>query len=164
MPTSAPTTTSVSGVNAKECSKCGKMKKSSKFSCCARGGAWYDNCGDPGDPNFDHTWFEGFQACKSKFIRLRGSCRRVLCNLNAFVPSAVPTTTSVSGVSDKECSKCGNMNKSGKISCCARGGSWYGYCGDPGDSRFGHTWREGIQACKSKFIRLCEPCGMCCVT
>ena len=47
------------------CPKCGVTKKSGKRSCCARGGAWFENCGDPGDSKFDHTWDEGVGACKS---------------------------------------------------------------------------------------------------
>ena len=50
------------------CPKCGTVKKSDKRSCCARGGAWFKNCGDAGDTQFDHTWLEGVQACKSKFM------------------------------------------------------------------------------------------------
>ena len=46
------------------CSKCGTIKQSGIRSCCAPGGAWSKNCGDPGDSNFDHTWLEGLQACK----------------------------------------------------------------------------------------------------
>ena len=46
------------------CSKCATIKKSGKLSCCANGGAWFKNCGDPGHPDFDHTWFEGIQVCK----------------------------------------------------------------------------------------------------
>ena len=46
------------------CSKCAISKQSGKPNCCVRGGAWFKNCGDPGDPDFDHTWFEGSQACK----------------------------------------------------------------------------------------------------
>ena len=46
------------------------------------------------------------------------------------------------------CSKCGTTKKSGKHSCCARGGSWFKNCGDDGDAYFDHTWAEGIQACK----------------
>ena len=49
------------------------------------------------------------------------------------------------------CSKCGTFKKSGKRSCCANGGSWAKNCGDDGDSKFDHTWIEGIVACKSKF-------------
>ena len=46
------------------CPKC-VAKKSGKLTCCAPGGAWFMNCGDVGDPNFDHTWGEGIQACKN---------------------------------------------------------------------------------------------------
>ena len=52
----------VSGSNG--CVKCGMSKKSGKRSCCARGGAWFKNCGDAGDKKFDHTWVEGIQACE----------------------------------------------------------------------------------------------------
>ena len=49
-----------------ECPKCGTTKKSGASSCCARGGAWFKNCGDIGDIKFDRTWVEGIQACKSR--------------------------------------------------------------------------------------------------
>ena len=39
------------------------MKKSGKFSCCARGGAWFNKCGDTNDKHFGHTWAQGIQAC-----------------------------------------------------------------------------------------------------
>ena len=38
-------------------------KKLGKPSCCAFGGAWFKNCGNPGDIKFDHTWTEGIEAC-----------------------------------------------------------------------------------------------------
>ena len=46
------------------------------------------------------------------------------------------------------CSKCGTTKKSGKISCCAPGGSWFENCGTSGNSNTDHTWFEGLQACK----------------
>ena len=46
------------------------------------------------------------------------------------------------------CPKCGVAKKSGKLSCCVRGGSWFKTCGDA--STFDHTWSEGMQACNSK--------------
>ena len=46
------------------CPKCGTAKKSGKRSCCARDGAWFTNCGDAGDTQFEHTWAEGVEACK----------------------------------------------------------------------------------------------------
>ena len=51
------------------------------------------------------------------------------------------------------CRECGTIKKSGIRSCCARGGSWFKKCGDVGDTKFGHTWAEGIHACKSRFYR-----------
>ena len=61
-------------------------------------------------------------------------------------PHLMPTPT----MSNPVCPKCGTVKKSGKRSCCARGGGWFKNCGDVGDTKFDHTWAEGIQACKSK--------------
>ena len=33
------------------------------LTCCGKGGSWFQNCGRPGDPNFEHTWGEGTKAC-----------------------------------------------------------------------------------------------------
>ena len=54
-------------------------------------------------------------------------------------------TTTISVV----CPKCGKFGKSGKRSCCGRGGSWFKNCGSPGNTKLAHTWSEGIQACKA---------------
>ena len=51
--------------SSNRCPKCGTTKKSGKHSCCARGGAWFKNCGDAGDKKFGHTWAEGTQVCKA---------------------------------------------------------------------------------------------------
>ena len=48
------------------------------------------------------------------------------------------------------CPKCGTIQKSGKISCCGSGGSWFKKCGGAGDRKLEHTWFEGIQACKAR--------------
>ena len=45
------------------CSQCARIKDTSRYSCCARGGAWFNNCGGS-DSSFDHTWSEGLQACR----------------------------------------------------------------------------------------------------
>ena len=45
------------------------------------------------------------------------------------------------------CSACGTFKKSGKVSCCARNGSWFGRCGNVDDPRFDHTWMDGIRVC-----------------
>ena len=47
-----------------ECPRCGTTIVG-KSSCCGRGGAWFGKCGNKLNPEFDHTWFEGFQACSS---------------------------------------------------------------------------------------------------
>ena len=65
MPTAAATATTVATIGA-VCSKCGAMKKSGKSSCCGRGGSWFKTCGSAGNSNFDHTWYEGIQACKGR--------------------------------------------------------------------------------------------------
>ena len=46
------------------------------------------------------------------------------------------------------CHKCGTIAKSGKSSCCGRGGSWFENCGGAGNAKVEHTWHEGILACK----------------
>merc|ERR1712032_1285595 len=72
--------------------------------------------------NVDHKWFEGVTACKY-----------------------TTTTTTVS-----VCPRCGSIKKSGKLSCCGRGGSWFKKCGGAGNAKLEHTWHEGIQACKAR--------------
>ena len=44
-----------------------------------------------------------------------------------ITPAAVTMTVSY------VCPKCGTIEKSGKISCCGRGGAWYGNCGSAGN-------------------------------
>merc|ERR1712048_1416360 len=38
----------------------------------------------------------------------------------------------------------------GKLSCCARGGSWFGDCAATANADVQHTWYEGVQACKGR--------------
>ena len=47
------------------------------------------------------------------------------------------------------CPKCVHIGKSGKMSCCGRGGSWFGTCGSGGRSTLEHTWYEGTRVCKA---------------
>ena len=47
------------------------------------------------------------------------------------------------------CPKCVTIKKSGKSSCCGRGGSWFRSCGSAGNAKLHHTWYEGIRACKT---------------
>ena len=46
------------------------------------------------------------------------------------------------------CPKCGITKKSGKISCCGHGGSWFGNCESTGGMKLGHKWHEGLQSCR----------------
>ena len=63
--------------------------------------------------------------------------------VHMYAPSApTPAETSMA------CPKCGTVEKTGKLSCCAPSGAWFKNCGDDDDSRFDHTWTEGIRACK----------------
>ena len=48
------------------------------------------------------------------------------------------------------CLECGIISKSGKSSCCGRGGSWFGNCRSVGNTNLGHTWHEGIRVCKGR--------------
>ena len=48
------------------------------------------------------------------------------------------------------CPKCGTFLKSGRVSCCAPGGAWYKDCGGVDNKRVGHSWSEGVKACKCK--------------
>ena len=153
MPSAATSPSPVSPV----CTKCGTFRKSGKRSCCARGGTWYENCGDDGDTDFDHTWTEGKTACKSKcsaniYALMSDTCLCILLNFFHVVCTRPGMTQSLATTTvSSECTKCGTFKESGKRSCCARGGTWYLNCGDPGDSDFDHTWGEGIAACISKF-------------
>ena len=59
------------------CPQCDIVKKSGLFSCCARGGAWFKNCGDPGDESFAHTWDEGIDACSNSPLPNAGLAQRI---------------------------------------------------------------------------------------
>ena len=175
MSAETPTATTILPTkNSNRCPKCGTIKKSGLVTCCAHDGAWYKNCGDVG---FDHTWFEGEEACKSgstgDFLRHMGVVGKrfgrkyncgikwsVLLILCLYFPqpftdvcmcTETPTAMTISPTkSSDECPKCGTMPNSGQVTCCARGGAWFKKCGDFGDTGFDYTWAEGVDACKSK--------------
>ena len=66
--------------------------------------------------------------------------------MHTNIQTPAVTTKTISHV----CHKCGTMVKSGKRSCCGRGGSWYKNCGAAGNANSEHTWHEGIRACKAR--------------
>ena len=173
-PIEAPAAMSLPVVSSNGCPKCGTVQQSGALSCCARGGAWFTNCGDTGDTKFDHTWVEGIQACKGcretmlsiaqyklityaqqssiySYDLVKHGCCCCCAIPKPALPTEESTRTSLSAVSSiSRCDKCGATKQPGKRSCCARGGDWFNNCGNPGDTKFDHTWAEGIIACKSK--------------
>ena len=78
LPPKNPNTPAAGPVNTL-CPKCGTAT-SGQSSCCGRGGSWFKKCGDSGDDNFAHTWFEGTTACKPTrkhiVIRLFIACKK----------------------------------------------------------------------------------------
>ena len=62
-------------------------------------------------------------------------------------PTATTTTTTIMSYA---CPKCVRIEKSGKMSCCSRGGSWFGTCGSGVNSNLEHTWYEGVRVCKPR--------------
>ena len=70
----------------------------------------------------------------------------VLCLTNAHTETPAVMSTTISPA----CLKCGIIKKSGKTSCCGRGGSWFGNCGGSGNAKLQHTWIEGILECRTR--------------
>ena len=72
-----------------------KMPKFNKISCCARGGAWFDNCVDVGEAHSNHKWFEGSQACKglATSVAVR-SQRQMMLHRNTVVDYPLHTAQS----------------------------------------------------------------------
>ena len=68
--------------------------------------------------------------------------------MNCHAPIA-DTAVPVKPSSRVGCPRCGIIEGTRKVSCCADGGSWVNNCGVVGDSKFEHTWKEGILACKN---------------
>ena len=77
--------------------------------------------------------------------------RELILKTAGTVSVSTPVITSVIG-SIMTCLKCGTFKKSGKVSCCAPGGSWFKTCGGSGNRNADHTWSEGMKACTRKFV------------
>ena len=69
--TAAPQTTTTVATHGLLCPKCGIINKNGRPSCCAPGGAWFQNC-DHGDDKstLEHTWDEGLAACEGTIAQL----------------------------------------------------------------------------------------------
>ena len=87
------------------CPKCAANKKSGKHSCCASGGAWFNNCGANGNSNSGHTWLEGLQACKdvtslfsvkaeAKFVMKQTNTTQLSNDVEQQIVGHAPTTNS----------------------------------------------------------------------
>ena len=48
------------------------------------------------------------------------------------------------------CQQCGTIRKSGKPSCCAHGGSWFGKCGSAVDEQVSYSWSQGLRVCNAQ--------------
>ena len=107
----APTTSTTTAIGPSAstppitCPKC-VTNPSGKLSCCFRGGTWYRRCGDVGDPNFDHTWFDGIQACKAlprsfagRQAMLPNQAATAKQSNNDFAPVPTPDTVYDLGIS-----------------------------------------------------------------
>ena len=114
-PSDASTATGVSMLSSNGCSKCGITKKSGKRSCCARGGSWFNNCGDAGDMQFDHTWAEGIQACKRTSVSIELSLQ-VIRHRVGFISYPVNTTQPRNVTQQKAKARSGCMSKDGTTS------------------------------------------------
>ena len=142
----APVPTQAVTVPSVVCPKCALGDTLGKPSCCASSASWFKNCGRPGDPNFEHTWTEGFKACKHA---AKASLSTTVSNDRRI--AVVQSHVQAVGPTDFVCPKCAMNHRLGKLSCCAPTASWHKNCGRTGDSDFDHTWTEGAKACKRKF-------------
>ena len=116
------------------------------------------------------AWVHSKASRKLMFVGSFGSITQTVCTL-AFSPGStfatrqyvsrrpmpgrelILKTSITTSVVDNmvSCSKCSTFKKSGRISCCAPGGSWYKNCGGAGSGKGGHRWSEGVKACARKF-------------
>ena len=79
---------------------------------------------------------------------LRLSCLFIFVRVTDFrmCVTAAITATQISSA----CPKCGVIKRSGKLSCCARAGSWFKNCGGDADPKFSHSWTEGVRVCRGR--------------
>ena len=76
--------------------------------------------------------------------------RELIVRLHSTTSASMRVITSGIG-STRMCFKCGTFAKSGKVSCCAPGGSWFKNCGGAEDAEVHHKWSQGVEACARKY-------------
>ena len=71
-----------------------------------------------------------------------------MTNIHTCILATASRSVPVESSPGLACPKCGTIKKSQQRSCCGVGGAWFNNCGGVGNSKFDHTWTEGIRACK----------------
>ena len=108
-----------------------------------------------------HAWVHSTASKSMMFKGSPGSISQTECHASplqrwlarwrvASTPTISSLTTAGVASSTIQCQNCGTFKKSGRVSCCATGGTWYKKCGDAGNRSAGHSWLEGVEACKRK--------------
>merc|ERR1719174_1329937 len=132
-------------------------------------------CGD--------AWVHSTASKKGMFTGSRGSISREVCTfttrrqdvtrrplterelqiVRASITTPVSTSTLALVSSNTiACLKCGMFKKSGRVSCCAPGGTWYKDCGGADNRNADPKWFEGVEACKFTTTAIglvCLKCG-----
>ena len=107
------------------------------------------------------SWVRSKAQKKDIFVGLRGSISRTVCPTPSsqrwlarwqIASVSIATSLTTLGIASTimACPRCGTFKKSGRVSCCATGGTWYKNCGDADNRNTGHSWLEGVEACKRK--------------
>ena len=101
------------------------------------------------------TWVQSKAKKQQMFAGSSGSIARTVCRTSSqrwlarWQMTGIPNTTLLTTLGIT-CPNCGTFKKSGRVSCCAPGGAWYKKCGGVDNRNAGHSWLEGVEACKRK--------------
>ena len=90
------------------------------------------------------------QVCTPTTVPRRPIPGRELIVRSPITTPVSTRTLAITSSNKMACPKCGTFAKSGRVSCCARGGAWHKNCGGAGDRNTNHRWFEGAEACKCK--------------
>ena len=86
-----------------------------------------------------------------QYVTRRTLTERGLKIVRAAIKTPGSTSTlAIISANTMTCPKCGMFAKSGRLSCCAPGGTWHKNCGVAGSRYADHRWFEGVSACKRK--------------
>ena len=99
------------------------------------------------------AWVRSKATKREMFIGSSGSILSTGCRAfwrQRWLARWLATSTPGITMATTTCPNCGTFKKSGRVSCCAPGGAWYKNCGGTGNRNFGHSWVEGVEACKRK--------------